>query len=94
VAAQRDEEFEQELSIGIGVSSGSVVAGNVGRAGRLEFSVIGDAVNVAARIEAATRETGDVVLDSEHTRARLSDRAAAVLEPRPPVPLKMVDSTG
>jgi adenylate cyclase len=60
----------------------------VGGAGRLEFSVIGDAVNVAARVEAATRKTGDTVLVSEHTRALLSDRAAASLQERPVIPLK------
>jgi adenylate cyclase len=80
--------FGGELSIGVGLNSGRVVAGNVGGAGRLEFSVIGDAVNVAARVEAATRKTGDTVLLSEHTRALLSDDAAASLEERPAVPLK------
>ena len=62
-----------ELEIGIGLNSGTVVAGNVGGGGRLEFSVVGDAVNVASRIEAATRETGDPILLSEDTAERLSD---------------------
>src|SRR5207253_105280 len=70
-------EFAGELSIGVGLNSGAVVAGNVGGAGRLEFSVIGDAVNVAARVEAATRKTGDAILVSEHTRRLLSQTAAA-----------------
>lgn len=83
-----DDAFGGELSIGVGLNSGHVVAGNVGGAGRLEFSVIGDPVNVAARVEAATRKTGDTVLISEHTRALLSDRAAASVEERPAVPLK------
>jgi adenylate cyclase len=64
-----------------------VVAGNVGGAGRLEFSVIGDAVNVAARVEAATRRTGDAILVSEHTR-RLLRGSGVKLEERPQVPLK------
>jgi adenylate cyclase len=64
-----------------------VGAGNVGGAGRLEFSVIGDAVNVAARVESATRKTGDVILISENTRRLLQDQATA-LEGRPDVPLK------
>ena len=82
------DEFAGELTVGVGLNSGRVVAGNVGGAGRLDFSVIGDAVNVAARIESATRQTGDTVLISEHTRALLSGDPAAALEERPPVALK------
>jgi adenylate cyclase len=82
------EEFAGELEIGVGLNSGTVVAGNVGGAGRLEFSVIGDAVNVAARVEAATRKTGDTVLISEHTRRLLSGAADGSLEERAAVPLK------
>jgi adenylate cyclase len=59
------------LTIGIGLNSGEVVAGNVGGAGRLEFSVIGDPVNVAARVEAATRQTGDAILLAQRTRELL-----------------------
>jgi adenylate cyclase len=61
------------LAVGLGINSGPVVAGNVGGGGRFEFSVIGDTVNVAARVEAATRETGDAILLSEHTRERLPE---------------------
>lgn len=88
VARTVDETLGDEVRIGIGLSSGSVIAGNVGGAGRLEFSVIGDPVNVAARIEAATRMTGDAVLVSEQTHALLSERCAALLERRPALPLK------
>lgn len=59
------------LSVAAGVNSGRVVAGPLGGAGRLNFSVIGDAVNVAARVEAATRRTGDDVLITADTRDRL-----------------------
>ena len=85
--ARAVEEQDSDLKIGIGLNSGKVIAGNVGGAGRLEFSVIGDAVNVAARIEAATRETGDTILLSEHTSDRLKDTDVE-LEPRPDVELK------
>lgn len=61
------------LSVGCGVNSGVVVAGALGGAGRLNFSVIGDVVNVAARVEAATRQTGDDVLVTAETRRRLTD---------------------
>src|SRR5437763_8069732 len=87
IADAVQDEFGEELAVGIGLNSGTVVAGNVGGAGRLEFSVIGDAVNVAARVESATRETGDVVLVSEHTR-RLMQAGAVELDERPAIPLK------
>ncbi len=65
------DEFGTTLSVGVGLNSGPVVAGNVGGAGRLEFSVIGDAVNIAARVESATRQTGDLVLLTDQTLALL-----------------------
>jgi class 3 adenylate cyclase len=60
------------FEIGIGVNTGPVVAGSIGGAGRLNFSVIGDAVNVASRVEAATRTTGDSVLITAATREQLT----------------------
>jgi adenylate cyclase len=79
VAAARDiatalaDRFGDELRFGIGVNSGPVVVGSVGGGGRLEFTVIGDPVNIAARVEHLTRETGDAVLVTEATRCLLSD---------------------
>ena len=61
------------FSVKIGVNSGTVVVGSIGGAGRLAFSVIGDAVNVASRVEEMTRETGDPVLITEDTRVLLSE---------------------
>jgi adenylate cyclase len=75
-----------DVEVGIGLNSGTVVAGNVGGAGRLEFSVIGDAVNVAARVEAATRQTGDTVLLTQRTKELLS--GAPSLEEREGATLK------
>jgi adenylate cyclase len=75
------ERFGGEVQIGVGLSSGPVVVGSIGGGGRLEFSVIGDAVNVAARVEAMTRETGDAVLLTEATRRLLKDAKSGV-EPK------------
>lgn len=58
---------ELGFQIGVGINTGPVVAGSIGGAGRLNFSVIGDAVNVAARVEAATREFDDEILVTEAT---------------------------
>jgi adenylate cyclase len=71
--ARAVEEHGEGLEVGIGLNSGQVVAGNIGGGGRLEFTVIGDVVNVAARVEAATRETGDTILVSGRTRDLLDD---------------------
>jgi PAS domain S-box-containing protein len=87
IAQQAQERFRGDLEIGIGIDSGSVVVGNVGGGGRLDFTVIGDAVNSAARIEAATRDTGDPILISDQTRRRLW-RAEVSLNARPPVHVK------
>jgi adenylate cyclase len=76
-----------ELRVGIGLNSGSVVAGNVGGAGRFEFTVIGDAVNVAARVEAATRQTGDTILLAQRT-CELLRTASVRLVPRPGLTLR------
>ncbi len=61
-----------QLRVGVGVNTGTVIAGAVGGAGRLNFSVIGGAVNIAARVEARTRETNDNILITADTWKRLS----------------------
>jgi len=72
------ERFGGEVEVGIGLSSGTVVVGSVGGGGRLEFAVIGEPVNVAARVESITRETGDAVLLTEATHRLLGDAATGV----------------
>ena len=61
------------FKLGVGVNTGKVLAGSIGGAGRLNFSVIGDAVNVAARVEEATRTTGYDVLITGETRDQLGE---------------------
>jgi class 3 adenylate cyclase len=80
-------ERDAPLKIGIGVNSGRVIAGTVGGGGRLDFTVIGDAVNTAARVERVTRETGDTVLITDATRAELDGDGDGWRE-RPPVELE------
>lgn len=79
--------YDGKLRVGIGVNSGRVVVGTIGGGGRLDFTVIGDPVNTAARVEAATRQTGDDVLITDATRRALSEPGEGWIE-RPAMPLK------
>jgi adenylate cyclase len=56
------ERFGGELRIGVGINTGVVIAGTIGGGGKLEFTLIGDTVNVAPRIEQLTKATGDSIL--------------------------------
>jgi adenylate cyclase len=72
MASVVNSDDEPGFRIGVGVNTGPVVAGAIGGAGRLNFSVIGDAVNVASRVESATRELDEDVLITEATARELS----------------------
>jgi class 3 adenylate cyclase len=61
------ECFSGDLRIGIGINTGPVIAGTIGGGGKLEFALIGDTVNVAARVEQLTKTTGDTILLTQQT---------------------------
>jgi len=81
--ARLKQEFKErglpDINIGSGVNTGTCIVGNMGSDMRFDYSVIGDAVNLAARLEAATRnykdEKGNVVatLYSSYTMDQLKD---------------------
>jgi len=91
MAALVNHGDREGFRIGVGVNTGRVVAGNIGGAGRLNFSVIGDPVNVTERTESATRTTGDDVLITTETARRL--RSEVELAERTEVTLKGIEGT-
>ncbi len=62
-----------QLKIGIGIASGTVIAGYAGTRHRATYTCVGDTVNLASRIEAYTKESGRPILFDAETRAGLPD---------------------
>jgi class 3 adenylate cyclase len=68
------QRFSGALRIGIGINTGLVIAGTIGGGGKLEFTLIGDTVNVAARVEQLTKTTGDAIVLTHQVVDALSSR--------------------
>lgn len=70
--AERAARGQAAIRMGVGVNSGRAVVGNIGSPKRMEYTVIGDTVNLAARVEGLTKYYGAEILVTEGTRRLLS----------------------
>jgi adenylate cyclase len=86
--AERNARGGERLLAGVGICAGDMIAGNVGAGGRVTYTIVGDAVNQAARLQVKTRELGASILVTESTRAALGASDGVVLRACGAVPLK------
>ena len=76
------------LENGIGIASGAVIAGNVGGKERIEYTVMGDAANLAARLEDLTKAAGHPILLSSETFQLLANPPGLAAKPLHDVRIK------
>ena len=68
---QREKEGKMPVDMGLGLNTDSIVAGNIGSSKRMDYTMIGDGVNLAARLESACKQYSARILISDYTYTKL-----------------------
>ena len=85
INGERAMSGKPPIAIGIGIHSDDVIVGNIGSRKRLEFTVVGDGVNVSSRLQTLNKEFGTTILVSETTFLALNDEFDCRLMPDTPL---------
>lgn len=70
----KEQGFEHEVKIGIGINTGTATIGNIGSEQKKNYTVVGDTVNLSSRLESITKEYKTPLLFSEYTYAKIKDK--------------------
>lgn len=92
LAERNAADGRERLEAGIGICTGGMIAGNVGAGGRVTYTIVGDAVNQAARLQVKTRDLGASILVTESTREALTATDGVALRACGALPLKGIAS--
>ncbi len=85
INTQLHQQGQAPLAMGIGIHTGRAIVGSIGCDRRLEYTAIGDTVNLAARVEALTKTVGESILLTQATQATLQGTIPTIALPPQPV---------
>ncbi len=74
---ERKAQGQFEINMGVGIHTGKVLIGNIGNSKRSDYTLIGDAVNIASRLEALTKKYGSFLVITDTTYKLIQERIVA-----------------